>query len=139
MADEATPVELYGENEGGAQRRFTCASGVTIVKGTVLKLVDPRTAAASAGTADVFAGIASMDKESGLDASTSISCWENGIFEMKASGAIVIGAPVQTATGGLNTVMAALTGPAGSSGAQIVGYALETASADEIINIRINN
>jgi len=137
MAREVKEVELYGGNNGGDKRRLTCASGVAITKGTILKLTDARTASASTGTGDVFAGIASMDKDS-ADTSTSISAWENGIFEMVASGAITVGAKVKTASDG-NYVMQCQTADVQSSYAIIVGTALETASDGETINVRVNN
>lgn len=136
MAREAVPVELYGVNGNGDRRRFTCASGVKISKGTILVLSDPRTAAASTTAGDLFAGIASMDKEAN-DLSTSISAWENGVFDMSASGAIAIGALVVSA--GNNYVMQASGAYIGSSFAFNVGVAQEAATNNEVINVRVNN
>ena len=136
MANEAVVIELYGENSGGAQRRFTCASGVKISKGTILALTDPRTAAALTTPSDIFAGIASMDKEAD-DLSTSISAWENGIFDMTASGAIAIGQKVFAA--GANQVYSSFALASDSSFAIMVGVALEAATDGEVINVRVNN
>lgn len=136
MVRAVTPVELYGANNGGAQRRFAVPDTPAISKGDILKFVDPRTASYAVTTGALFAGIASMDKEAS-DGSTSISCWENGIFEITASGAINVGQKVKIAAPG-NYVMAATDADAGSF-AIIVGVALEAASDGEVINVRVNN
>lgn len=133
MANEWTKVEFYGENSDGSPRRFTCASGTAIAKGTLLKITDPRTAIAQSDLRDVCCGVAAMDK-SATDLSTSISVWTNGIFEAVASGAIVVGAPVSASTPA-NTIITATTA---ASGAAVIGYALETASDAETINVRLN-
>jgi len=138
MTNELRVVELYGENSNGAQTRYLCASAASITKGTILMLSDPRTAATSTGTGDVFAGIASMDKD-GTDNSTSISAWNNGVFEAIASLAIVVGQKVKTAAGSLNQVMAFDEADGTSSYAIMVGTALETAADGETINIKVNN
>jgi len=137
MANEATIVELLGANNSGDKRRYTCADATAITKGTLLRLLDPRTASGAILTGAIFAGIASMDKEAS-DGSTSISCWTNGIFEIKASGAIAIGAKVKMAGLPANSVMQidSVQDPI-SSFAIIVGTALETAAADEVINVRV--
>ena len=41
---ELVPVELYGANNDGEPRRYTIADGVTVSKGTLLALIDPRVA-----------------------------------------------------------------------------------------------
>lgn len=135
MAREAVKVELT--NSTGMPRRFTAASSGTILKGTFLKFADPRTASASTGTADAFAGICAVDKASGA---TSITAWTDGIFELYASGAITAGDAVQTAAPG-NYVMAIPNSVSGALvsqlGAKCVGYAMETATAGEVINVRV--
>jgi len=134
MAREATKIELYGDNNDGGNRRFTVASNAAIVKGTFLKFAGPRTASASAGTGDFFAGIASMEKVNN-DYSTSISAWTNGIFECTASGAITAGDLLKSAAPG-NYVITCTTNA--TSQAVVIGYALETAAADETLAVRIN-
>lgn len=133
MANEATKVELYGNNNSGDQRRYTVADAVAITKGTVLQLLDPRTASAAITEKVACAGIAAMDKEAS-DGSTSISAWTNGVFEMVASDAITIGAPVGLANTA-NYVFA--VGSTAASGAYTIGYALEAASVGETINVRV--
>ena len=118
MAREATPVELYGQNNGGDKRRYTCTDTPAITKGTFLKFADPRTASASTGTGDTFAGIAAMEKEAA-----------------DGSGAITAGQKVKTAAPG-NYVMVCQEADI-SSYAVVVGVALETASDNETINVRV--
>lgn len=134
MANEAVKVELYGNNNDGDVRRYTVADGTAISKGTLLTLSDPRTATGSPTLRGVFAGIANMDKEAN-DGSTSIGAWTNGVFDLKASGSITVGRKVCCAGHG-NYVIAANQEDAGSY-AIIVGTALETASTNEIINVRV--
>lgn len=132
MAREITKVELHGIE--GDKISFTCASGVAITKGTILKLSDPRTAAASDGTADTCVGVAAMDK-SATDGSTRISVLTNFIGEAYASGAITCGAHVVTAAGG-NYVKQATDANVTASTAVIIGRSLETASDGEVVNVR---
>lgn len=131
----ATKVELT--NSTGNPRRLACASGTAITKGTILTLSDARTAAAVSdtfvSTGYICAGIASMDKDS-TDTSTSISAWTDGIFEITASGSITVGQPVKSC--GQGYVMAAVAADVASG--VICGYALETASDDEVINVRLS-
>ena len=91
----ATKVELYGVNDAGDVRGFDCASGTKIPKGTVLKGTSARTASASDGVADVYAGVASADK-SATDFSTRVGAWENGVIEFFCSGTIPAWAKVVT-------------------------------------------
>jgi len=132
MANEAVIIELLGN--AGDPVRFNCASNVTISAGTICYLVDPRTASASHVTLDGVtpAGIAAHDKIS-TDGSTSITCYTNGIFDLTAAGtAITAGHPVSIS--GTNLISgAALITNAG----RILGIALETASASEVIAVRV--
>lgn len=139
MAKEAVKIELFGENRDGDSIRYTVASGTAIGKGTLLKLSEPRTASAATSGA-IFSGIATMDK-SGTDFSTSITVWQNGVFDLWASGAITAGDPVALDSA-LNYVRKLTQTEIGlpTSGAHniIVGKALETATDNEVINVRIN-
>lgn len=130
MAYEAVKVELT-EGDGWV-RRFAKGSGA-IVKGQLLSLFDARTASGTLGAtvaaANPAAGIAAEDAAT---ATTVVSVYTDGIFDMYASGVIVAGNPVVFVTN--NRVAAAAST---ASGSVIAGYALETASADEQINVRI--
>lgn len=139
MANEATKVELLGVNNSGDPIRYTISSSAAISKGALLKLTDPFTVALASGAADAIAGIAAED-HNGTDYSTSIAVWTNGFFEMKASGAIVCGWGVQV-TPDISTypnhITQALAGTTAASGAVIFGYSRETASAGEVVNVRV--
>lgn len=130
MANEAVIIELI---DGGRPIRFTCADGAGIEKGTLLKLADPRTASATSADNDPFCGIAAAEKVAS-DGSTSIAAYTCGIFDLKDSGAgITAGATVNI--GGANLIIASaaadlLTG-------SVVGRALETAAADEVIAVAV--
>lgn len=130
MVNEIKKVELTDST--GFPRSFTCADNVDIVKGTLLKLSDPRTVSASDGVNDALAGIASMDKDSD-DTSTRITVWTDGVFDAKASGSITAGKPVVSA--GVDNLIQ--EGDASDMGSEILGYALETAENGETINVRV--
>lgn len=105
---------------------FTCADGVAIPKGTILKLSDPMTVAASSADNDVFAGIAAEEKIAS-DGKTKIAVYLRGIFICESNG---------TTTVGKNQVIKALNELADSTAADndlgyVVGKALETAADGE--------
>ncbi len=152
MAREVTKVELYGANNDGNPRSFIVASATAISKGTMLKFADGKIASKSTGTADKFAGIASM-KKSGTDFSTRISVWTDGIFNFTSSGVITAGDAVQTAIAaqaqstGNQIMTIPVTGgdyPAASQaiidalGAVKVGVALDTVADNERVNVRVD-
>jgi len=113
---------------------FTVADGTGIEKGALLKLTDPRTAIAATGTADMLAGIAAREKIAS-DGRTQLSVFRRGVFDMYASAAINVGAAVCSVTGWPNyVIMAGST----ASGAAILGYALETASVGEVVQILVD-
>lgn len=137
MADEITKVS----NEGLVTRRFTCADGTAIAKGSLLQLTDPFTASAVGASSFslVLAGVAAEDKVAS-DGQTSIAVWTDGRFLAVASGSITVGAPIIAAGAGSNRVQAATNTGATTylaSGAGLLGYAMETAVASEPINVRI--
>lgn len=136
MAREVTKVELYGVNDAGDVRGYDCASGTKIPKGTVLKVATPRTASASTGTGDRFAGVASADK-SGTDNSTRVGAWQNGVLEFTASGTITAGDNVVTAAPG--NYVKSITDENPSSFNIIVGHAIKSASAGERVQVRVDN
>lgn len=130
----ATPwkkVELYGANNDGGVRRFTCVDDAQISKGLLLSLHDDRVASKAIASSRVFAGVTSMEKEAN-DGSTSISAWTDGVFEVVSSGAINAGSPIAGAE--YSAVVAAQNL---ASGANVIGYALETSTDLEVINVRL--
>lgn len=128
MANEADLINSLGMKPVS----FTVADGTAIDKGTVLKLTDPRTAIAASAAGDAVAGIAARDKIAS-DGRTRLAVHVGGIFDMTASGAITVGAPVITSATA-NHIQAAT---ANESGAEILGYAMETAAANEQIHVRL--
>lgn len=132
MANEASKVELYGTNNSGSPRSYTVADATAITKYTLLALTDPRTAIAQTTSGQAIAGIAAESKEAS-DGVTRLSVYTDGVFEMVASAAITVGHPVMSANGA-NYILQATTA---ASGAAIIGYALETATAGETINVRV--
>ena len=89
MANEWTVVELFGVNNGGTQIRYTIADGLSVSKGTLLGLADERAAVAQAVLIRP-AGVAAEEHIANKGI-TSISLWQNGVFRVIASGAILIG------------------------------------------------
>ena len=130
MANEAEIIELIN---GGEPISYTVADGTGIAKGTVLKLADPRTASATSSSGDKFAGIAAIEKTAD-DGVTKITAYTKGIFDMKDSGSgITAGTLVSTA--GANTIKTATATEV--EGGAVIGKALETASANEVIAVAV--
>ena len=120
--------------------RVTVAAATFISMGTFLTLTDPNTGVAATAASGVAAapgaGIAAMDKDTtGGDTSTDITVWTKGTFDLTASGAISIGAPVCFI---VDNYVAQVTNPIVTSGAAVIGYAKETASDNEQILVRLD-
>lgn len=132
MANEAVIIELLGN--GGDPIRFTVDDATGIEKGTILKLSDPRTASATSADGDIPIGIAAAEKVAN-DGSTTIAAYTNGIFDIKDSGSgITVGQRVKIA--GANLIATADDATAANQSEQL-GTALETASASEVIAVRV--
>ena len=132
-----TKVELYGPKAAGDVRGFDCASGTLIPKGTVLKLTNNRTAIASDGLADPFAGVASADK-SATDGTTRVGAWQNGVLEFTTSETITVGDKVVT-QGNTNVIITATAAHAASTTHVVIGYALKTATEGNRVQVRVDN
>jgi len=134
MANEAEIIEL-GPN-GGMPIRFTVADGTSISKGTLLKFADPRTASASSGDADVFAGIAAADKVAN-DGATSIAAYTEGIFDLTCitGSAPLPTAGMQVVISGANLIKAAIA--ANLLTGAVIGKALETGATGEVIAVKL--
>jgi hypothetical protein len=115
--------------------RYTVADGTTISKGTILKLSGDNTAIASSG-ADVFAGIAFMEKLAN-DGSTQITAALDGIWDISATAgtAITLGGIVSLS--GANVVKQAVEAEMVTGAA--LGKALEAASAGEVIRVAVGD
>jgi hypothetical protein len=131
---------ILRDNTVLVSRRYTCATGTGIAKGTFLTLSGDQTLTASTGTGDVFKGFAHADVNMSTDTSfnteTSITADKGAIYELVASGAITKGQFVKTAAPG-NYVMACLDADLTSSYAIIVGVANEDATTNETINVEV--
>lgn len=125
-------IELLG-NPRGCPIRYTVADGVQIAKGTLLKITDPRTAAAQTGSADAFAGIAAAEKVAS-DGSTTLAVYTKGLFLIESGAAITAGERVYPATEANKVLKCDATAILKAT----VGTALETAAGDaEAIAIKI--
>lgn len=136
MANEA--IKRYAQSAAGdVIQDYTVADGTGIEKGTLLQLSDPRTASAQTGGNQLIAGIAAREKVAD-DGRTQLAVHTKGDFDMIVSGSCTIGQPL--CSGGIpNSVSGALgSGSNASSGAQIIGYALEAGSEGEVIHVRLN-
>lgn len=98
MANEAVCLETPTRF-----RRYTIAAG-GIAFGTLLKLVDPHTAAATAADNDPFAGIAfeEVTTTDFTNGKTEITVAKDGVWDIRASAAVAIGERVSIS--GANTV-----------------------------------
>lgn len=131
MADEAVCIEKPNKIV-----RYTI--GGAIAKGTILKLsADPNTAAASAG-ADIFAGIAveevtAADYAAGV---TQIAAALDGTWDIKCAGSgITLGGICSLS--GANLIKQAVE--AETVTGACFGKVLETASAAEVVRVRVGD
>jgi hypothetical protein len=128
MANEAVCIETPTEF-----RRYTVADAGAIALGTILKLSDPNTAAASSADNDVFAGIA-WEEKTANDGITQITAAVNGIWDLTATNAgITAGGLVSI--GDANKILAADANAIAKG--EVVGKALETASGNEVIRVAV--
>lgn len=116
---------------------FIVADGTGIEKGAVLKLTDPRTAIITSANGDKIAGIAAREKIAN-DGRTRLAVFRRGVFDMVASGAISVGNAVVSAGSIALDVNKVYNAPVTSSGASIIGHALETASDGETFQVYVN-
>lgn len=127
MANEAVIIETPFDS-----RRYQCADGAGLSKGQLLQLVDANTASGSTVTGQRFAGICAFEKVAS-DGSTNVTAYTKGIFDLKSNDAVNAGELV--ALSGANTVRLA-TATDIISGC-VVGKALETATANEVIRVAV--
>ena len=132
MASEAVIIELLGKD--GDPIRMTVSNAATIEKGTILKLSDPRTAAASSADGDKPAGIAAAEKVA-LDGSTTLAVYTNGIFDLTEANSATITAGNMVTIGGANLIKLAAAGE--SETGDIIGRALEDFAKQEVAAVRV--
>lgn len=133
MTNEAVIIELLGSPKGRPVR-YTVADGTGIEKGTLLKISDPRTAAATSADNDPFAGIAAAEKVAS-DGQVTLAAWTCGIFDLKDAGAGIT-AGERVSIGGANLVSKVAAADLLFAN---VGIALETASASEVIAVLVGS
>lgn len=140
MADEAVVIELLGNR--GNPLRFTVPNGTAVSAGTLMVLVDPRTAIKSTYQATApdqrFAGIAAADKEAN-DGATTLALYTTGIFDITATtGGAAISAGDLVVLSGANLVVAAPDQTTILSG-RVVGKAMEDVAANtaEVIVVAV--
>ncbi len=125
MANEAVCIETPTEFA-----RFTIADS-TIPLNTLMQLSDPNTVAASSG-ADVWGGINWLERNS--DGTLETTCAMNGVWDLtNTNEAITVGATVSLS--GANLIKTATE--AEEITGNIIGKALETAAAGEVIRVRV--
>lgn len=112
----------------------TVADDTLILKGTILKLSDPNTGAASSADGDIFGGIAFADKVAD-DGATKLAVYTQGIFEVVCDGVgVTVGDRLKI--GGANLVSVAdVTTAADFS--EHFAIALQTGAASESILVRL--
>lgn len=131
MANEV----IIRDNLNAVAVDFTVADGTGVEKGAILKLTDPRTAIITSAAGDKLAGIAAREKVAS-DGRTRLSVYRNNlIVDAVASGAITVGDAVISAGAPANQVKKA---SAADSGCAILGYALETATDQEVIQVMVH-
>ena len=128
MASEARVVETPT-----VIRDFTVADGATIEQFTLCQLTDLRTAAASSA-ADIFAGIAMTEKKTG-DGQVNLGLAQDGIFDLTCSAGAGVTLGHMVVLSGANLIRDAVAGEL-LTGA-VVGKALETGTASEVIEVDI--
>lgn len=130
MANEAVCIETPTRFA-----RYTVADGAGIAIGTLLKVSDPNTAAATSADNDKFAGIA-WEEKTASDGITEITAALDGVWDIKDAGSgITVGALVNV--GGANLINTAASGDMDAG--TVVGKALETGAASEVIRVRVGS
>jgi len=128
MSNEAVCIETPTEF-----RRYTVADGAGIAIGTILKLSDPNTAAASSADNDIFAGIA-WEEKTASDGIVEIVAAVNGTWDITTTNAGIT-AGTLVSIGGANLILAA--DAAAVVGGQLVGKAAETCVGTEVIRVEV--
>lgn len=124
MANEATLIYQFFPSID-----FTCADGTGIEKGTLVKLADPMTVAATSADNDLFIGI-TTDEKIANDGRTKVPVCIAGIAKMKDSGSgVTVGTDVVVK--GANTIGTYTT--LDDEKGYVVGKTLETASASDTL------
>src|SRR3990167_967352 len=130
MANEAA---LHVET--GLPVKFTVANATGIEKGAILKMTDPWTAIINSASNDVIAGIAAAEKIAS-DGVTTLAVYREGIFKVTLSGSCTVGDAL--VTDAVANMVKTAPNNLSISGANIIGYALETGTTGETIFMELN-
>lgn len=110
----------------------TVANATGIEKGTLLKLSDPHTGVACSADGDLFLGILAREKVAS-DGQTRMPYWTYGIFDIKDSGAGVTAGDFLKINGA--NLVATADDDQIEKHSEVVGMALQTAAANEVIEV----
>ena len=133
MTNEA--IRRYDESsgDGGVIQDYDVSGSVSFEKGVFLAYTDGRGAVAPSSKGQACAGISAREKVSG-SGRTRMALYKKGYFDVSASGSIGLGNPVILA-GHQNYVMIS---DGSHSGSQILGYAEEDATDEEVFMLRLD-
>ena len=131
MADEAVCIETPTKFA-----RYTIADGTAIPFGTMLKLTDPNTAIEHSGDGDAFAGICWVAKTAS-DGIVEVVAALDGVWDLTDGGATFSVGELLALDGTANEVRLAVE--ADMITGSIVGKALETAAANEVVRVRVGS
>ena len=131
MANEASIRERFSNPVD-----FIVADGTGIEKGTILKLTDPRTASASSGSGDAFAGVAAREKVAN-DGRTRLAAYIDGIFDMTVASGAAVTTGELVSTSGANLIKTATE--AEIAAGKALGKSLEDGAASETIQVLVGH
>lgn len=114
---------------------FTCADGATIEKGTLVKITDPFTVAATAADHDAVIGVTTEEKIAN-DGKTKVAVCKWAICKGVAGTAgVTVGAAIDSDAG---TSAVNRLADCAVNAENVVGRALETAAATETFLFELN-
>jgi hypothetical protein len=129
MADEAVCIETPTRFA-----RYTVADGDNIPIGTLLHLSGDNTVSAHSGDGDEFAGIA-WEEKTANNGITQITAAINGVWDMTDGGDTISLGNLVALDGTANEIRPAVDGE--FEAGKVIGKALEAASANEVIRVRV--
>ena len=140
MANEAVVIELAGQPKGKPMR-FRVGDAAAIEKNALLWYYDAAgqkraSGAAVTHAAKPFAGIASTEKKAN-DGTLNLGLYRCGVFDLTTDGGADIKTGEPVIMSGANLICRMPVAEPAGSGAYIVGYALEDASANETIQVAV--
>ena len=106
------------------------SSGTDIEKGTVLKIADPNTGAASSADGDIFLGILLVENI-GADGQVRYAVSRHGVWDIKNKASTTISAGNRVNIQGANLIGVANVTTAADFD-EFLGVALQDAAADEV-------